>query len=771
MTHKRKKAKKARQRSRTGTQTNGGIGLYAIPSPFEGMEESEVTAAFIAMGNGFHEQYDQAIRDIETRVLAADPLQMLAMFSFYVLTTGLGGKRSKSIPQKVGQPDGEFLQALVLKHALRDFSLDPLRPDAFQPILDAVHAASQGFALRRLSQVEVDMPIEQRAAVAVKEGIRLHTQGIRNWGYPKQTYRLMTELFATVDDEIERKIGVRVQHLATMGMNAIDLIENRVNDHLAKLQPMLRAKSVPQVVQAYHKSFTDLKGCPGDTIRIAKEQGWTAEMTRVVLLSHSDLRLPELYTLSLDDFVNLYPAEVDKGVIQSVLRRWSLGYGDLAEHDTEHFFMGNPIWTRPIIHLGEGLYFWPLVGLFLSFGVEMMEELIAGLELQSRYEKRRASLLEQEIARLFREAFPNAKTYLGSQWYDPITGKTYENDLLVALDSHLLVVEAKSAGVAKSALRGGEARLKHVVEELMVSPSHQSQRFADYLDANRGLHEFPTKAGTKNVVDTSRVTRIVRLSVTLERIGDLIAQSRTLQRAGLIPLDTNPAPTIALPDIEIIFTILDSDCRKLHYLTRRAEIEKHASYQGDESDLLAFYLQTGFNIGEAEFDDTGFFIYGMGEVFDSYFLQAEYGIDTPMPKPRITNWWQDILSRVESLNAARWSELGCMLLNVSYEDQQKFETKIREVKKKMLCGSNAIDTVILASGSPQRRDLFLGLCYHRMTREHRNQRIRDVAGGVMEEQGFDKAVVIGIQVEDTGYPYDVLVLSTPAKTEPGHSEE
>ena len=65
---------------------------------------------------------------------------------------------------------------------------------------------------------------------------------------------------------------------------------------------------------------------------------------------------------------------------------------------------------------------------------------------------------------------------------------------------------------------------------------------------------------------------------------------------------------MALTDLEIVFELLPRVHEKLHYLERRAEFEHNADYTADEIDLLAFYLQTGFNIGEDEYDGKNSFI-------------------------------------------------------------------------------------------------------------------------------------------------------------------
>src|SRR3546814_16870732 len=50
------------------------------------------------------------------------------------------------------------------------------------------------------------------------------------------------------------------------------------------------------------------------------------------------------------------------------------------------------------------------------------------------------------------------------------------------------------------------------------------------------------------------------------------------------------APSINITDLESVFELLTREVEKVHYLSRRREFEAHMDYDGDELDLLGFYL-------------------------------------------------------------------------------------------------------------------------------------------------------------------------------------
>src|SRR6185369_7285984 len=139
---------------------------------------------------------------------------------------------------------------------------------------------------------------------------------------------------------------------------------------------------------------------------------------------------------------------------------------------------------------------------FLSFCLEMMEAVIAPFpKLQSSYFKRRGKFLEEEIESLFLKAFPSANVYRGSIWHDDDTGKDFENDLLVLIDSYQIIVEAKSAKVSDATRRGAVLSLESDIEELMIKPSVQATRFASFLENNPGKHRLLTNRSEVNVFD------------------------------------------------------------------------------------------------------------------------------------------------------------------------------------------------------------------------------------------------------------------------------
>ena len=180
-------------------------------------------------------------------------------------------------------------------------------------------------------------------------------------------------------------------------------------------------------------------------------------------------------------------------------------------------------------------------------------------------------------------------------------GNNGENDLTVVVDCVAIVAEAKSGLITPSARRGGPARFRQTVKELIEEPAGRAFGFIQLLKSQPGAHNFTTRRGEINKIDSSAIRYYIPLTVTLEQFGS-VSNLKDLIEVGITNQSLPElASVINLTDLMAIFEILDLQSEKVHYLGRRREFDAHLRFHGDELDVLAFYLDHGFNIGEAEF--------------------------------------------------------------------------------------------------------------------------------------------------------------------------
>jgi len=150
--------------------------------------------------------------------------------------------------------------------------------------------------------------------------------------------------------------------------------------------------------------------------------------------------------------------------------------------------------------------------------------------------------------------------------------------------------------------------------------------------------------------------------------------------------------------------MLEHPSELLHYILRRSQLEGNQFLVGDETDLLGFYLLTGFNLGSAEFDTEmqKMRLIGLSDKIDTYHYILEAGKASEKPRVRRTEWWEALLTTIEDRAGPRWTELGIALCNVAYEEQQEFEQALKSCARQSDLGVDRPKTSSCSQTVPQR---------------------------------------------------------------------
>lgn len=753
---------KARSRREPRRDTHNSVGAEYVIIPLPPADESSVkdSPGLQQFGHAQADKYEQALQELGRRILEVNPLSLLSSLAFYGLPT-IGLKDPELTQEKpILQHHVELLQALILQHPRNAFRDNQLPQQDYETFRDLLHDVTHGFRFRGYAGLDPSQPDEEKRRRMFLEEVKRHTQSVRNWGYPQQITRIVADLFAPMDDAVEKKFGVRIGHLVEMCSRIKAVVESRTKSHYAAMHKVINAKNIRDAVSRFQASFPDLVTSPTEWSALAQGDKASLPGVRQLLITLSETMLPTVFSFSTSDFLSAYPGVVEQDNLRQVLTAWSISFGELAGAETEHFFLDNPVWSHPLVTLEPNQFFVPVVGTFTSFLLRMMERVIEGdTHLRGKYVKRRANFLEDEVARLFGEAFPSAQTFRGSLWHDPETDKNYENDLLVQVDTHLVIVEAKSGKVSDSAWRGSVERLKKAVQGLVAEPSKQAARFAAHLRANAGINRFKTKSGSVNEVDTSNVSGMIRLNVTLELLSIISAYHPTLREAGLLAPDVEVTPTMSIAELESVFELLEHPSEKLHYLARRAELEANSSYFGDELDLLAFYLDRGFCIGETEFDHTKLMmLYGDSKTLDPYFMRQWHKQPVPKPKRPLTKWWEAVLERIETSRTKGWSELGQILLGAAYDEQVEFERGARRIKRSVLLSGHEWrrECLVTMLVGVRHHDAIVGVAFKDLSREGRREFFDQVIDSTLQQESVQRLMVIGWDVDKPDQLYNVV---------------
>lgn len=751
--------KKPVRRQKVVRQPKPG-GMVFMKHPLSNLPREAVLKGLIEIGKNHQDEFPTRLGGVESILRSVDPLLTISMLATYGLMGGVDDKGHVSsgyMGEEFNQSHVELTQALYLRIPFSECSREFPNPNTIQQLFDLLQEVGKAYSMRRFVQLQDEQSDENKGVMTIQEELRLHTQTVRNWGFLSRVAGITKRLCAPIDDVFLTKIGIPATTLIDLFTYLIRRYERLVNDRIKKLAPAFRETTVGGMLDAYYKAYPHLEGTTAEMVAFAMERGITLDQMKSMLLSHADLSLDDIYTFDVGVLAS--ETGIDASSIESALDLLSLGFGDLTESNPEHFFLTNPVWTKPVIRLAGGKYFCAMPQAFFSFVFPILAELLDGDDSAAKqYEKQRAEFLESDIRELFGKAFPDCEIGTGYKWRDG--ADEYENDLMVKVDSHLILVEVKSHAVSWPALRGAPDRARRHVKEMLLDPSTQSLRLATRVEqvlANKGKREsllpnFP--------VSLDQVRTVLRLSVTLEDFATLQTTLHHAKKANWIPSDHPIAPCILLADLEIVFDILESTPHKIHYIKRRADLEEHFDYKGDELDLLGFYLQSGFNVGEAEYSGDHFALVAMSKLINRYYTALEEGIVTSKPVPKMTRWWKDICAKIETRGFHQWSDIANVLLSVSFEDQEAIAKKFKQITKNVHKNwrTPSHNCAIVMIPHRRRADALVVVAFKERDKDSRYTRMENVAAGVFESSHVNRCLVIGINIDKLHYPYSLIAV-------------
>jgi hypothetical protein len=420
--------------------------------------------------------------------------------------------------------------------------------------------------------------------------------------------------------------------------------------------------------------------------------------------------------------------------------------------------------NRPFVADGQGGWYVFCGWLFLHNPFGLVEALFADDEpLFKAYMNRRAEFVEERAALLFADAFPDAEVDRSVLSTDPDDGKEHENDVLVRISTFAVVAEAKGGRLPPVARRGKGRPLRERIDELLVRPSEQGNRLVKRLVGSEGTLELKRKeTDDPLLIEASNVRKGIVVGVTLEPIAEMLPRAVDIADAGLTEAGVDAlAYNICLPDLELALDLLDHPSEILHYLSRRTEIERNTFLEGDEVDLLALYLQTGFNVGEREFSERDLLdVTGLSDPIDVWHYRTEAGLKAEKPRSDRTEWWEEVLTRVEERKGARWAEIGFSMCNLAPPEQQEFEEAMHELRNAVASGEREpTDLLIFHNGPPERRDVFCGLIAASSKREERGRQYEQAAASVLAKYpDLDRLTILVWTPFPIDLPYFALLL-------------
>ena len=756
----RESASKGRRRSRPQPE-NDGAPSFVAADPLGDLSPEERERPVIELGQKAEEAFAGALTNLASSLPKSDPCVLLAAVAEKVIAEPPSPEAIRENPEKLLQHHLELLQAFCLRLDLRQYEpgIDPLA--FYDELLLELHTIANAAVLQGLRHL--DASDTNRHQTAARQLVQLATFAIRNFGYEPQIRRLCDDLLAPFADSLYRSTGVRPGSLVALIDGIIRTTQIRADGFTSKFNLMLQAKSIPDAVTAYLSAFPQIT-CPADKLSAYIDKvGVTLEQIKSIFSAHLRFVMPSIFMFTTEDLADLLTGPDSGPAVELAVRTWSLAFGDLSGCNPEDLILSNPVWTQPMIQLSDETVFIPCPEIIHGKRILLLEKaLLRDPRMRERYQKHRGSYLEKRTAELLEQQLAGASIWRGALWRDPATGTQYENDILLRIDTHMFIVEAKSGHITDAARRGAPDRLKRTVRKIVQEPSEQASRFEDFLRTNDGQIKLSNRKGDVYRIDLAGVRHFVKLNVTLDMIGDLLSRWPRLREAGWLPEDFRGCPTVPLWDLETITTMLEGPCQAIHYWRRRSELEAEIEYRGDEIDLLGLYLQSGFN-HPALHDDTRKLLITTQDLIDPFMMQESLGLQVEKPRLQLTEWWRRILERLETLRVPGWSDLGYCLLNVDYNDQKFFEARFRRIQRDFRCKALSAlqrNTVVLEAGPKNQRIALAVVFYKGIDRAERDRSIKRAASAAFGRSAAGQAVLIARSLDrsEEELPYSVLAL-------------
>ncbi len=759
----KRKTKKRRRKERTTRTSPKHIQvLYSeMEKPF-GEETPEQHAENVKkLGESVAQRHAELLTDLDTFIRQCNPLQMLAHFAYYdraLFEIQQGGSYKPLLQHSV-----EFFQAYFLTVPIAELPVRFTPPDVIMRLNETLRGLHETFPLLGIHKVGSAEDSSAKTHELLAQHMRIHTHGVRNAGYYQQVMRHLRGIFGPLDGDFVSTTGVKLSALVTMCENILKLAEQRLNAR-SKIFQSINEHTVEEVVRSYCSASNLAEEYQGALLRECIEHKADVGGARARCIHDADLRLAQLYWFGLSDFVSAYPEPIHEDKLLDILLKWSYPPTGLLGHNQDFLFLDNPVWARPMVQVGPREFFWPMPELFHSFGIEMLENLIQGDEkrLKRYHDRIRPNYLEDQVEHLCKQTFPAADVYRGLSWQDA-AGREGETDVLVLVDAIALIIECKSGRITKQARRGAPERLRTEVRKLIEDAAKQSQRFGELLLSTVNTIAVQDRNGATHQINADKLLKAVKLNITLDFFGPVGCEVRAMLDAGLIDPAVATSPTMPLVHFEEVLHMVETPVERLHYLARRAEIERNIELMADEEDFIALYLATGFNLGELEFQEkTRLMVSPLSEDLEPYLKAFHAGADATKPRRRYTQWWSQLLERLERNTFSNWTLAAFVLLDVRHDQQREFEAAVRKMLKNVRSNwhqQGHLNAIVLANGPEKRRNAVVAVGVKRVNRDERNTTVKNAISRAENEAKTKEIVALCLSAEKTFWPYTAFFYS------------
>lgn len=435
--------------------------------------------------------------------------------------------------------------------------------------------------------------------------------------------------------------------------------------------------------------------------------------------------------------------------IEQLLKILSIAPGELADRNPDHLPLDNPVWRRPFLRSGDDFYLFSPETIFSS-SFDIMAEIADACSSSGTQAlgDARGPALEALLGETLAKLLPSAEIYTGAHWYDPHDAKARETDAIAIVDGIVFIFEAKGDMLNATARRGSEAWFK-AFDDIAVGAAFQGWRLETVLrDRTEATLKISAVEGER-VIDKADVRHIVRFGISLERVTTMSFGLDTILDERIRRTGASPMPVFTIGDLWQVQDLLPSEGHRLHFLLRRAELEEDGEFIGDELDLLALYLRTGFvRVGNGPAGEGGFGVYGLSDFLRHFQKKSSHHNPRAKIPRRTTSLWDRLIADKVRRRPPLWTDVVYDLLNIPYESQRHFERNINTQRRRVRrAGKRATDGAVMQAPRQLRPSHFVCVVTGRMSERERILHARSVFNAYVQACPDERLLVL---VLDTG---------------------
>lgn len=566
-----------------------------------------------------------------------------------------------------------------------------------------------------------------------------------------------------MDDFLLEKYKFTASNLIDFFNYLVKLTEKRNTITFNIFRELKKIEKINDLVYKYHEFINSNKSEAEGLINLLNNNNISnqEEVLMITYSYHTVKYLPNNYIFNYLEMAK--DLKIDENIIESIVENFLYIFGDLKDFKTEHIFLANPIWTKPIILISENEFFCPMPQLFFSFILKSFDNLIENVP-NNKLSETKADYLEYKIEEIVKTKFPDENTIKSLKWraFEDGKEKEFETDLITFIDNYVIIFEAKSGRIDESSLRGATKRLERDIKNLLIAPNIQSKKLKEKLEYLINNPHVKDELRKILPMDLNKINKVLRVSVTLEYFASLQSNIYELKETGWIPENYSPCPTMNISDFETLFDIFETPTQIINYLEVREELEATIRYEGDELDLIAVYMENHLNLADIN-PEMFLRIRGMSKKIDDYYQLKEHNPKIEKPKPKMNKYFEKVLTQIEKRKPDGWVQLGSIIyrLYLYPDDQLKIVNFLKKIKNNVrknwrIKGHHNIINYVPPQSSNY---AFTFVVFCDKNKEKRHEFLDEAIAIGLEAEHVEYCIGIGINIDRNDMPYTIIAMS------------